>query len=133
VTALADTLIPRTDTPGALQAGVPATFSQLIRDWAKPQNAADFMASLAALDQAAKTETGKAFALLPRKQRTAFLTRYDAAHLRSDKGYTKLKLLLMTLFYMSEPGATQDLRYEHVPGAWQASIPLTPKTRTWAA
>jgi hypothetical protein len=25
-----------------------------------------------------------------------------------------------------------EVRYEHIPGAWEASIPLTPQTRAWA-
>jgi hypothetical protein len=46
--------------------------------------------------------------------------------------YYKLKDLLVTAYYMSEPGATQELRYEHIPGAWEPSIPLTKDTRAWA-
>ena len=30
---------------------------------------------------------------------------------------------------LSEPGMTQELAYEHAPGAWQPSIPVTPETR----
>lgn len=132
VTALADTLVPRTDTPGALQAGVPASFDALMRDWASPAHKAAFLASLAAIDAAAKTATGKSFAVLTPTARKAFLSAYDAEHFAKDGNYAQLKALLISLYYMSEPGATVELRYEHAPGAWEASIPLTPQTRAWA-
>ncbi len=132
VTALADTLIPRTDTPGAIQAGVPAKFDQLLRDWASKEHRAQHLAALAALDAAAKAKAGKGFAILPPAARKRFLTTYDADHFKSDAHYTSLKELLVNLYYLSEPGATKELRYEHAPGAWLASIPLTPNTRAWA-
>ena len=40
--------------------------------------------------------------------------------------------LVFALYYLSEAGATQELRYEHVPGAWEPSIPVTADTRGWA-
>lgn len=132
VTALADTLIPRTDTPGAVQAGVPARFDAMLRDWASPAHRAQHLAALAALDTAAKAKTGRAFAALPAAQRKVFLTTYDAENFAANPAYTKLKELLVHLYYLSEAGATLELRYEHTPGAWEASIPLTPKTRAWS-
>jgi len=131
VTALADTLIPRTDTPGALQAGVPATFDALLRDWASAPHRAAHLAALSAIDSAASAKAGKSFALLPPSQRLSFLTAYDAEHFATDPAYAKLKDLLVGLYYLSEPGASVELRYEHAPGAWEASIPLTPATRAW--
>lgn len=132
VTALADTLIPRTDTPGAVDAGVPAKFDGLMQNWASAARRADLLAALQAVDAAAMAATGKGLALLPADRRTSVLRAHDAAHLASDPAYAKLKELLVSLYYLSEPGATRELRYEHAPGAWEASIPLTPQTRAWA-
>lgn len=36
-------------------------------------------------------------------------------------------------YYYSQVGATQELRYELVPGAWEPSVPITAATRAWAA
>jgi hypothetical protein len=132
VSALADTLIPRTDTPGASQVGVPATFDAMLAKWASAPHRAAFLAALAAVDLAAKAKTGKPFAQLPPSQRLAFLKAYDAENFGKNADYAKLKDLLVALYYFSEPGATVELRYEHIPGAWEASIPLTPQTRAWA-
>ena len=42
------------------------------------------------------------------------------------------KALIFALYYVSEGGATQELRYEHMPGAWEPSIPVTADTRGYA-
>lgn len=132
VTAVADTLIPRTDTPGAVQVGVPATFDSLMRDWANASRRAAYLGALTAIDAEARAKTGKAFALLTPAQRKAVLAPWDAAHLATDAPYANLKDLLVTLYYMSEQGATVELRYEHNPGVWEASTPMTRDTRAWA-
>jgi gluconate 2-dehydrogenase gamma chain len=130
--AVCDTLIPRTDTPGALQAKVPATVDALLRDWASPAHRAAHLTALGAIDAAARAKAGKPFALLTPAARLSFLSHYDAENFASNPDYFKLKDLLITAYYMSEPGATQELRYEHVPGAWEPSIPLAKDTRAWA-
>jgi hypothetical protein len=35
-------------------------------------------------------------------------------------------------FFTSEPGATQVLQYEAVPGAYKGCVPLSEVGRTWA-
>jgi gluconate 2-dehydrogenase gamma chain len=132
LTAVADTLIPRTDTPGAVQVGVPAKFDALMHDWASPAHRAEHLAALAAIDDAAKTKAGRPFALLALAARKSMLAAYDAENFATNATYARLKALLVSLYYMTEPGATKELRYEHAPGAWVASIPLTPQTRAWA-
>jgi hypothetical protein len=47
----------------------------------------------------------------------------------TDPAYAKLKELIVVLFYLSETALTQELIYEHTPGAWQPSVPITPATR----
>jgi hypothetical protein len=131
VTAVADTLIPRTDTPGAVAAKVPATFDALLRDWASPAHRSGMLAALGDIDAAARNDAGKTFAALSPARRKSVLSAYDATHFAGDATYRRLKTALVTLYYLSKPGATVELRYEHVPGAWEASIPLTPQTRSW--
>ncbi|HWU03147.1 MAG TPA: gluconate 2-dehydrogenase subunit 3 family protein [Novosphingobium sp.] len=130
--AFADTLIPRTDTPGAIDVGVPATFDLLMRDWASGARRTAFLAALGAIDAEAKARTGKPFAQLTPAARQAVLEPYDAQHNEGDMRYAALKDLVVNLYYLSEPGATVELRYEHAPGVWEASTPLTAATRAWA-
>ena len=50
----------------------------------------------------------------------------------ADPAYKKFTGLILSLYYISEPGATQELRYEHVPGVWEPSIAVTADTRGYA-
>jgi gluconate 2-dehydrogenase gamma chain len=124
--ALAETIMPRTDTPGARDALVPKRIDGLMTSWASPKTQADFTRILDEVEAAAP-----GFAkLAPAKQLEA-ASAYNNARMR-DPAFGKFKNLVFALYYLSEPGATQELRYEHVPGAWEPSIPVTVDTRGYA-
>jgi gluconate 2-dehydrogenase gamma chain len=132
--ALCDAMIPRTDTPGALDAGVPAFLDTLMGGWASAEHQAAMRAAVADLAQAAQRDAGKPLAALSAAERGAWLAGRDAVLIAArDPGYLLLKRLVMTGYYYSEPGATQELRYELVPGVWEPAVAITPDTRAWAA
>ena len=138
VTFLADGIIPRTDTPGALDAGVPAYMDHLYATWASEKTKADHRAHLAAiaghLDRL--TEVQSIEAGNRAKQRVKALEALDAAAFGAEASahwpYRSVKSLIATVYYLSEPGATQELQYEPVPGHWIASAPIAEIGRTWA-
>jgi gluconate 2-dehydrogenase gamma chain len=125
VTFLADTILPRTDTPGAIDAGVPAYLDHLYLTWASEKTRAAHHAQLATIKaQLASFGTGP-----------AALTALDAAAFAPGAKhweYRNVKSLIATVYYVSEPGATQELQYEPVPGRWTASAPIAEIGRTWA-
>lgn len=147
--AFADTLIPVTDTPGAVAAGVPQTLATMYRDWASDATREQLGGALDRIDAAARTTTGKGFVALSPAARQAFLAKHDkAAHVAvppppgapagnpfepvlsvADNGYARLKQLVATLYYASEIGLTKELTYDPVPGGWTASVKVTPDTR----
>jgi gluconate 2-dehydrogenase gamma chain len=129
--AVIDTLIPRTDTPGARDAGVPAAFEAMMTNWASAEHRDQFRALLDAIDALARSG-GTSFVALAPKARTTVLARFDAAKIDSDSAYQRFKELILTLYYWSEPGATQELRYEAAPGVWEPANKITPETRAWA-
>ena len=143
--AIADTIVPQTDTPGAVAAGVPKTFDALYSDWASPDRRKQLVTAMDVIDRLGGVN---GFAALPAEKRTALLTKHDAAALKpapqgqaspddifsfgppvSDPGYAKLKELIVVLFYLSETALTNDLEWDHDPGAWKPSVPITPETR----
>lgn len=125
--------IPRTDTPGAQDAGVPAFIDAMIGKWAAPGTRQGFEAVLDEIDLRARQEGGASFMDLPTAKRAALFAAYDAAALGSpNRSYARLKELILTTYYLSEAGATQELRYELSPGAWEAWTKVGPDTRAWA-
>lgn len=129
--AVAETIIPRTDTPGARDAGVPARFDAMMAHWASQATQTRFSAILREIDGSARETVGRAIAKLQPQQQLAVVEAYDRRK-ATDPAYLKFKGLILTLYYTSEPGATRELRYEQVPGVWEPSIKVTPETRAWA-
>ena len=147
--AFADTLIPVTDTPGAVAAGVPVKLAEMYRDWASDKTRAELAGALGRINAAARKAKSKGFVELAPVDRHAFLSEHDKiAYVEvpppdnapkgnpfepvlsvADNGYAKLKQLVATLYYFSEIGLTKELSYEHVPGGWTASVKVTPQTR----
>ena len=139
--AAADTIVPRTDTPGALEVEVPALFAALMDNWAAP---ATRTALFGALDRVGAL--GGGFASKGADERKQLLIAFDTAALTPsgapklnpfgpapvvDPAYQRLKQLVLTLYYLSRPALTQELSYTHVPGRWQPSIPVTAATRPY--
>jgi hypothetical protein len=66
-------------------------------------------------------------------ERLDYVRKYDLEKLHGGDGvYARFKELVLTLYYLSEPGATQELRYELSPGKWDGWTEMTPDTRAWA-
>ncbi len=153
LTALADTIIPATDTPGAIAAGVPSKLDRMLLNWASAETRAKIISAITSLNAAALAQKKKGFAALTAAERKAVLTGHDAAALKSvppppnapklifftqqsyvvDPGYLALKGLVINLYYSSQIGMTKELIYEHNPGKFQPSIKTTAATRPWAS
>lgn len=134
LSAAADAMLPATDTPGALAAGVPQFVDRTLADWSRPDDAARIKAALDAIDAAAQAASGKAFAALEPAERTALLARLDAEARRAKgpDGFRQLKDLVSTGYFTSQIGATQALRYDPVPGAYHGCVPVKEIGRAWA-
>jgi gluconate 2-dehydrogenase gamma chain len=155
LSAVAETIVPTTDTPGAIAAGVPAKLDYMLGHWASAMRKKELLGALAAIDTSAIAQLKKHFAKLNPAQRYAVLFAHDKAALKPapksqqplsgiaaafggepsvvDPDYRKLKELIVALYYNSEIGATRELTYEHVPGGWTPSLKVTPETRPWAS
>jgi hypothetical protein len=64
IRAIADTVIPRTDTPGALDVGAPAFIAVLFDEWASDDDRASLRAGLAEVEARANAQYGKGWAAL---------------------------------------------------------------------
>jgi gluconate 2-dehydrogenase gamma chain len=150
LSAIADTIIPATDTPGAIGVQVPKLLSGLMRDWASEATRAELIKAID--DIGALAPKGK-FATLGLAQRTALLTPYDKAAVQpgpprkvklkglaammagpplANPSYVRLKDLIINLYYSSEIAMTKEIVYEHIPGKFVPSLPITPGTRPYA-
>ncbi|HEU4780210.1 MAG TPA: gluconate 2-dehydrogenase subunit 3 family protein [Steroidobacteraceae bacterium] len=123
---VSETMIPATDTAGAIAAGVPEFIREMLNDWGSSATRAEFATVLEAIEQHAWSRFGMTFLDMPPPRRLAVLKEFDAARIAAHDGaYRKFKWLVLIGYYHSEAGATQELRFELVPGAWRACLPLS--------
>ena len=132
VATIAELIIPKTDTPGARDAGVPAFIDIMLADWGDDDQRKMFTAGLANVDERARGMVGKDFIGCSAAQQTQILTDLDAelARLRDTKADTSknffnaMKWLTLTGYYTSEVGATTELHYRVVPGRYEPCYTL---------
>lgn len=121
-----DIIIPMTDTPGAKDAGVPENFDALMRNWASAQHQSQFSGLVDEFG-------GAGLMRLAPPDRIELVRKMDAEKLAArDLIYARFKELVLTLYYLSEAGATKELRYELIPGKWEPWTDIAPETRAWA-
>jgi hypothetical protein len=123
---VSEIIIPATDTPGAIGAGVPVFMREMLTEWGSAATRAEIAGVLDAIEQQAWSRFGMKFLEMPPEQRFTVVKEFDAARIGAHDGaYHKFKWLVLVGYYHSEAGATRELRFELVPGAWRACLPLT--------
>ncbi|HLQ59943.1 MAG TPA: gluconate 2-dehydrogenase subunit 3 family protein [Gemmatimonadales bacterium] len=132
VATIAELIIPKTDTPGAREAGVPAFIDVMFAEWGDDDQRKVFTAGLANVDERSRALFGKDFIACNEAQQTQILTGLDAelARLRDTKTDTSknffqaMKWLTLTGYYTSEVGATTEQHFRVVPGRYEPCYPL---------
>ena len=137
-------VIPRTGTPGAGEVGtaefVVLALAHGLEGSARPVDLttapqlARFRRADGALNHLAWLEhqLGAGFTGHDPATRTAALGALDAAAYAEgvrEHPWRVLKALILTGYYTSQIGGAQELRFELVPGRWEADLPLTPQMR----
>ena len=134
MTALSDRVIPTTDTPGAIAAGVPAYIEKLLADWSTPQDRVPIIAGLNAIDARAKADYGKSGAQLTPAQHDALLTL--AMDDKSPGGaafFGPFRQMVIAGYYTSEIGITQEREYLPVPGEYNGAFPYSQVKKVYSA
>lgn len=142
VSHLAEMIIPKTDTPGAIDAKVPAFLEMMVEHWMRAEERATFMAGLASLQ-------AKNFMTLSPADQTATLSALESAASSHPwyalgrimgRGFDatmpficQLKELTTCGFFLSEVGSTEVLAYNHVAGDLEGDIPLEDGQPAWAS
>jgi gluconate 2-dehydrogenase gamma chain len=150
VEEVADLIIPRTDTPGAREVGVPAFIDVILKDVYPTEDQARFVSGLKDFDAEAQRVHGKPFLELQPAQRLSFLQQVHDAAAAAEKAQDAandvppskrkrpfvlmMKELTLLGFFTSQVGATQVLQYEAVPGRFQPCVPVAEagNGKTWA-
>jgi hypothetical protein len=145
ITALAATIIPTTDSPGAREAGVGDFIVTMIRDCTDRMSANKFIDGLKDLGHYCQSHFDKPYEQCSEPDQQAVL------HYFEEKGtpykgivgkaqdaflgrsfFSTLKKYTVEGYCSSEIGATKGLSYLYIPGSFHGCIPLQPGQKAWA-
>ena len=146
VAEVAEIMIPRTNTPGAKDVGIPAFIDKMLKDVYPKDEQERFVAGLADFEAQAQREQGRAFLELEPALRAAMVKKVHDPAVEAERHSTlpadqrrrpfilTMKELALLGYFTSEPGATQVLQYNPVPGAYHACVPQEQagNGKTWA-
>jgi len=156
VTAIGDAIIPRTDTPGASDVGVPQWIELVVSEHMSAEHRAAFVAGLASIDDLSRRISGGAFAdlspavrgkvmasldppenrlqrLLARKPDIAYYVQTATSRVErlfhwgsARNAYTELKALVVQGYFTSEPVWTGVLHTRVMPGSFIGDLAYAP-------
>lgn len=132
VAAIADAVIPATDTPGALIAGVPDYVAAVFEQHLTADQQREFVDGLAAIDASAQKLLGTSLADAGADDRAAALSALASSDeaAPAKAAWRQLRDLVIFGFYTSET-ATQELPYEELPGRYSGCVPLAEIGGAW--
>jgi len=143
VTAMAELILPQTDTPGAKTARVNEFIDLIVADWYSEDERSFFLSGLANLDARSQSLFSKNFVDTSATQQSDILRALgdemaeESTALRTaprgDRGtdpepdgnfYFIFRSLALTGYFTSEIGFRQQLHEETIPGHFDGCVPL---------
>ena len=123
--ALVERIIPTTDTPGAMEAGVTGYIEMIVDEFYGPDEREGFMRDLQAADDNATDRYGAPFAGLEPEQQDAIISLAEQQQLdgAEDTFFDTIKQLTVTGYYTSEIGMTVERVYLPVPVRYDGAYP----------
>lgn len=134
VKAMAEMIIPRTETPGAVDVGAAEFIDLILTEWCDDAERTRFVAGLADIDSRSQARWGKVFVDCSSDQQADILTALGKKMTEEIKEtiprargrgtnptnfYAMFRHLTLTAYYTSEAGATDELHFEMIPGQYQ--------------
>ena len=138
---IAETILPRTATPGAKDARTGRFIGVMVQDCYTKEDQEIFKKGLTTLNDACTKAHGHGFMQATPEHRTELLTAIDKeAKAYQDKKkpdapnhyFRMIKELTLLGFFTSEVGMTKALRYAETPGRYDPCVPYKAGEAAWA-
>jgi hypothetical protein len=139
ITALSETIVPRTTTPGAIDVGVPGYIEFVFRRALDASARTEFLAGAAAFQADAERVLGGDFPAAPADAQLRYVAALDAECFSAKPtirpeilGFVlTIKRLTVVGYYTSDRGARGELDVEPMPGAFRGDVRSAAATRTY--
>ena len=130
VAALSEIIIPTTDTPGAIAAGVPDYIEFMLTEWYQKEERTRFLIGIKQVNAYAQATQKTDFASLETAKQTEIVQRmHDGQMPVMMQGGTMffehVKQLTLSGYYTSEIGMTVERIYQPVPGRFDGFYPYS--------
>lgn len=141
VVELTERIIPATDTPGAKAANVNQFIDHMLTNWNTEEEKDHFLEGLDNVDELSNDRHDEDFVNIGTDNQIDVMKELEQEALENPEPvpdsdlkpfFSMLKELTVVGYYTSEIGATQELNYEAVPGAFNACMPYSDAGRAWA-
>jgi hypothetical protein len=127
VTRISDLIIPRTETPGAVDANVPGYMDGLMTDWANNETKNAHRSALCQIKVELDRRASGNFLEASGSEAEQSLVSFDAAAFEQDgdaSGYKRVKGYVSQSYFATEDGATEELKWVAFPGRWDPSVEI---------
>ncbi|PZU08759.1 gluconate 2-dehydrogenase subunit 3 family protein [Sphingomonas sp.] len=122
VAALSERVMPTTDTPGAITAGVPEYIEHMLGDWAVDDDRAAILGGLAAIDARSMADYKAPAVKASPEQQDALLTLAMNGQLPGSAAFfDAFRQLVIAGYFTSEVGIMQEREYLPVPGKYDGA------------
>ena len=126
VRAIVERIIPKTDTPGAIDAGVPAFVDLMYGKYLTEDEKRVLATGLADVEKASTTLGQRSFVQLSTTQQDELLQTIARAAQNQEKTFFHLiKELALLGYFTSENVGKNVLHYDPIPGRYEGCIPLS--------
>jgi len=129
-------VIPKTETLGAAEVDTHGFIDNQLYHCHTKAEQEKAIAVLTLINQTAEKYSSTLFMKLNADQQFQLLTELDLGEKRFNQtqrqAFKMLKQLICFGYYTSQVGATQELRYDPVPGGFKGSIPYKNTVPTWS-
>ena len=132
--ALSERVIPTTDTPGAIAAKVPELIEKMLADWSMPEDKTPIIAGLNAIEARSQSVNRVSAAKATPAQQDTLLTEAMEGVLPEGRAFFEpFRQLVITGYYTSEIGITQEREYLPVPGEYNGAFPYSQVNKVYSA
>ena len=131
---IVDLIIPETDTPGAITAGVHHFIDLMLAEWASPERQSRYVQGLQDIELRAREAGEESFTTNSPEQQMQLLQALDReAHVEGAPNtfFREFKKLVLFGYYSSEAGATIELKFDPIPGDYQPCVPIDDPAQAW--
>jgi len=129
ISALSDQIMPPTDTPGAVDAGVPGFIEILLKEVFRLRDARNLLSDLDGFNMNCKVMFGNTFVDCSNEQQAEWLKKVSNTSHANNALFEKVKELVVGAYFTSEKGMKQNFDYVPIPKKFDVCLPMDKNQR----